>query len=116
MGDWVSSAGGSINLYYFFTFFLPFSFLFFGIMQKTKKGDCGMEYVLKTNGLTKCYGDFPALNGLDMHVPKGAIYGFIGRNGAGKTTLIRLVCGLQKPTGGRYVLYGKAYDLSLIHI
>lgn len=69
-----------------------------------------MEYVLKTNGLTKCYGDFPALNGLDMHVPKGAIYGFIGRNGAGKTTLIRLVCGLQKPTGGRYVLYGKAYD------
>ena len=41
-----------------------------------------------------------------MHVPKGAIYGFVGRNGAGKTTLIRLICGLQSPTAGTYALYG----------
>ena len=41
-----------------------------------------------------------------MRVPKGAIYGFVGRNGAGKTTLIRLICGLQSPTGGGYALYG----------
>ena len=33
-----------------------------------------------------------------MHIPKGSIYGFVGRNGVGKTTLIRLVCGLQEPT------------------
>lgn len=65
-----------------------------------------MEYVLETNGLCKRYRDFAALNGLDMHIPRGAIYGFVGRNGAGKTTLIRLICGLQEPTGGSFTLYG----------
>lgn len=66
-----------------------------------------MEYVLQTNGLTKKYRHFKALNQLTMNVPKGAIYGFVGRNGAGKTTLIRLICGLQFPTSGDYTLYGR---------
>lgn len=66
-----------------------------------------MEYVFKTNALEKRYGDFRALNGLSMNVPKGAIYGFIGKNGAGKTTLIRVICGLQEPTSGEYTLYGR---------
>lgn len=65
-----------------------------------------MEYVLTTNALGKQYGKFKALNNLSMHIPKGAIYGFVGKNGAGKTTLIRLICGLQKPTCGGYILYG----------
>lgn len=65
-----------------------------------------MEYVLTTNGLCKTYGHYKALNGLSMHVPKGAIYGFVGKNGAGKTTLIRLICGLQQPSLGGYTLYG----------
>ena len=65
-----------------------------------------MEYVLTTEALTKRYKHFSALNGLSLHVPKGAIYGLVGQNGAGKTTLIRLICGLQKPTEGRYTLYG----------
>ena len=65
-----------------------------------------MEYVLETNGLSKQYKNFKALDGLTMHVPKGAIFGFIGKNGAGKTTLIRQICGLQKPTVGSYSLYG----------
>lgn len=69
-----------------------------------------MDYVLQTNALTKHYGHFKALNGLTMNVPKGAIYGFVGRNGAGKTTLIRLICGLQKPTSGNYTLYGRKDD------
>lgn len=65
-----------------------------------------MEYVLTTNALCKQYGKFKALDGLTMHVPKGAIYGFVGKNGAGKTTLIRVICGLQSPTSGEYALYG----------
>lgn len=69
-----------------------------------------MEYILETRGLKKSYGHFHALNGLDMHLPKGAIYGFVGRNGAGKTTLIRLLCGLQQPTAGEYLLYGVPHN------
>lgn len=65
-----------------------------------------MEWVLTTDALCKRYGHCKALDGLSMHVPKGAIYGFIGKNGAGKTTLIRLICGLQRPTAGGYTLYG----------
>ena len=65
-----------------------------------------MEYVLETSRLSKRYRDFTALNGLNMHIPKGSIYGFVGRNGAGKTTLIRLICGLQEPTDGSFTLYG----------
>lgn len=76
-----------------------------------------MEYVLTTDNLKKSYGKKEILTGLSMHVPRGAIYGFIGRNGAGKSTLIRLVCGLQNPTGGEYILYGlpnQSRDLSKV--
>ena len=65
-----------------------------------------MEYVLTAESLSKQYKNFKALNDFSIHVPKGSIYGFIGKNGAGKTTLIRLVCGLQTPTSGTYTLYG----------
>lgn len=68
-----------------------------------------MEYVLTTDALSKHYKKAKALDGLSMHVPKGAIYGFVGKNGAGKTTLIRLICGLSKPTGGSYILYNTGY-------
>ena len=73
-----------------------------------------MEYVLTTSGLSKRYGKFQALDDLSMHIPKGAIYGFVGRNGAGKTTLIRLICGLQEPTQGAYSIYGVDYTDKLI--
>ena len=66
-----------------------------------------MEYILTTDALTKTYKNFKALNGFSMHVPKGAIYGFVGKNGACKTTLIRLICGLQEPSSGEYTLYGR---------
>lgn len=65
-----------------------------------------MEYCLTTAMLCKQYKNLKALNGLTMHVPKGAIYGLVGRNGAGKTTLIRVIAGIQKPTSGEYALYG----------
>ncbi|MDE5671580.1 MAG: ATP-binding cassette domain-containing protein [Eubacterium sp.] len=66
-----------------------------------------MEYVLKTNDVCKNYRHFKALNGLSMSVPKGSIYGFVGKNGAGKTTLIRIICGLQEASAGEYTLYGR---------
>lgn len=66
-----------------------------------------MEYVLTTENLSKEYKHGYALNGLSMHVPKGAVYGFVGRNGAGKTTVIRLLSGLQTPTSGEYTLFGR---------
>lgn len=66
-----------------------------------------MDNVLETRALTKKYKGHSALCDLDMHVPKGSIYGLIGENGAGKTTLIRLICGLQNPDRGQYYLYGR---------
>lgn len=69
-----------------------------------------MDYILQTQQLTKAYKRFQALNSLTMNVPKGSIYGFVGKNGAGKTTLIRLICGLQKPTSGSFTLYGISND------
>lgn len=74
-----------------------------------------MEYCLETNGLCKHYKNFKALHGLSMHIPKGAIYGFVGKNGAGKTTLIRLICGLQEPTSGTYTLYNTKHSDPVIH-
>ena len=65
-----------------------------------------MEYVLEAKGLCKTYKHYKALDNLNMHVPKGAIYGFVGKNGVGKTTLIWLITGLQFPTAGSYQIYG----------
>ena len=65
-----------------------------------------MDYILTAESLSKHYGHFKALDGLSIHVPRGTIYGFVGKNGAGKTTLIRLICGLQEPTSGSYALDG----------
>ena len=66
-----------------------------------------MEYCLTAERLSKHKRHFKAQEGQSIHVPKGSIYGLVGRNGAGKTTLIRLICGLQSPTSGEYILYGK---------
>lgn len=65
-----------------------------------------MEIILEANDLEKKYKDFKALNHLNIHIEKGAIYGLIGKNGAGKTTLIRIISGLQDPTNGEFSIYG----------
>ena len=69
-----------------------------------------METVLSVNGLCKYYKHNKALDSLSLTVPKGAIYGLVGQNGSGKTTLIRLLTGLQKPSGGNFTLYGTRND------
>ncbi len=66
-----------------------------------------MEYVLQTSGLTKMFGKKAAVNGVNLSVRTGDIYGFIGRNGAGKTTMIRLISGLAHPTKGSIRLFEK---------
>lgn len=69
-----------------------------------------METVFKSENLCKKYGKFSALDNLNIEIPKGSIYGFVGKNGAGKTTLIRILCGLQQPTSGSFTLMGKSFN------
>lgn len=64
---------------------------------------------IEIKGLTKNFGQKQALKGLDMTVPAGAIYGFIGENGSGKSTTEKLICGLLVPSGGTIKLYGRDY-------
>lgn len=64
------------------------------------------EILLETKGLTKQYGHHKAVDHVNIHIEKGAIYGFIGRNGAGKTTCLRMICGLAKPTEGDISMFG----------
>ncbi|MEA2027257.1 MAG: ATP-binding cassette domain-containing protein, partial [Chloroflexota bacterium] len=66
-------------------------------------------YALRTRGLFKRYGSRPALQGLDLAVPRGVIYGFLGPNGAGKTTLMRLLVGLMRPDAGEIEILGQPY-------
>ena len=64
------------------------------------------EMLLSTHQLTKQYGKYKAVNQVDIHIKKGAIYGFIGRNGAGKTTFLKMISGLSKPTSGEIQMFG----------
>lgn len=64
---------------------------------------------IEIKGLTKNFGAKQALAGLNMTVPYGAIYGFIGENGSGKTTTEKLICGLMLPSGGEIKLFGRDY-------
>jgi len=63
--------------------------------------------ILKIQNLKKNYGKVKALNGIDLSISKGKIYGFIGPNGAGKTTTIRIILGLLKPTEGTVKIFNK---------
>ena len=65
-----------------------------------------MEYIVKTKGLTKSYGKRNVVDGVDLQIGKGQIYGLIGPNGAGKTTLMRLLLGLASPKSGDMELLG----------
>lgn len=62
--------------------------------------------VLETHGLKKYFGKVQAVDGIDLRVPRGKVYGFLGPNGSGKTTTIGLILGLMHPTSGRVVVFG----------
>ncbi len=67
------------------------------------------EVVIKTENLSKHFGDFVAVNEISFEVEAGEIFGFLGANGAGKTTAMRMLCGLSKPTSGKAMIAG--YDI-----
>lgn len=65
--------------------------------------------IIETKHLTKTYGDFTAVSGIDLQIPKGEVYGFLGPNGAGKSTTMKMLLGLTKPTSGSFTIDGKQY-------
>ena len=62
--------------------------------------------IIRTEGLTRAFGRVRAVDGLDLEIPAGTVFGFLGPNGAGKTTTIRLLLGLLEPTAGRATVLG----------
>jgi ABC-2 type transport system ATP-binding protein len=68
------------------------------------------QLAVATRGLVKRYGRREALTGLDMSVPRGQVYGFLGPNGSGKTTALRLLTGLLRPNAGSIWLFGAEYS------
>ena len=73
------------------------------------------ELALATRALTKSYGSRRALDGLDLTVPTGVVYGFLGPNGAGKTTTMRLLTGLLRPDSGTIEMLGRPFSRSNRH-
>ena len=65
-----------------------------------------MDYAVETRGLTRDFGSFRAVDGIDLAVPAGSFYGFLGPNGAGKSTTIKCLTGLLKPSGGSMRILG----------
>ena len=65
-----------------------------------------MEIVIKTENLTKRFGDFVAVDSISFEVQAGEIFGFLGANGAGKTTAMRMLCGLSRPSSGLATVAG----------
>lgn len=76
-----------------------------------------MENLLSTKDLCKKYGKHEILKNVNMDIPKGAIFGLVGRNGAGKTTLMRILTGLAEPTSGTYSIAGiKSNDKKILTV
>ena len=74
------------------------------------------EFAIDARGLTKRFGDLTAVDKLDLHVPRGQIYGFLGPNGSGKSTTIRMLCGLLTPTDGTATVLGTPVPGDVAHL
>jgi ABC-2 type transport system ATP-binding protein len=73
-------------------------------------GDRDADAAVEILGLVKQFGDHRALDGLDLSVPRGSVFGFLGPNGAGKTTTLRILAGLARPSAGSVTVLG--HDLA----
>ncbi|RII34104.1 ATP-binding cassette domain-containing protein [Clostridium chromiireducens] len=82
------------------------------LLQKLYERNINMNYILRTNNLTKRYGEQLSVNNLCINVEEREIYGFIGRNGAGKTTTLKMVLGLIPATSGSMIVLGKEVNKS----
>jgi ABC-2 type transport system ATP-binding protein len=69
------------------------------------------NFAIQTTALVKSFGSHNAVNAIDLAVPRGSIFGFLGPNGSGKTTTIRMLLGLAEPTSGEIKLLGRAVPL-----
>lgn len=72
-----------------------------------------MDYAIETHGLTKNYKGFLANDNVDIEVPKGSIFGLIGRNGCGKTTFMKMILGFSNKTSGTIMINGKSSESDL---
>ena len=72
--------------------------------------------IIETQNLTKSYADFTAVSNVNLHIPKGAVYGFLGPNGAGKSTTMKMFLGLTKHTSGSFTIDGKKYPEARVEI
>ena len=72
--------------------------------------------IIETKNLTKSYAAFTAVSGINLHIPKGAVYGFLGPNGAGKSTTMKMFLGLTKPTDGSFMIDKKKYPDNRVQI
>jgi ABC-2 type transport system ATP-binding protein len=88
--------------------------------ERPASADAPSGLAIETSGLTKRFGGVPAVDGLDLAVPEGSVYGFLGPNGSGKTTTIRVLLGLISPSAGTWRLMGqdmpRASDRVLPHV
>ena len=80
-----------------------------------------MPFILQTSGLSKKIGSKALVTDVNIHIPKGEIYGFLGPNGAGKTTVMKMITNLWKPTSGTIEVFGevltpKSYEVLLQYI
>ncbi len=81
-----------------------------------KKEDYMCNYLIRTENLSKQFGRIKAVNGVNLKVPEGGVYGFLGPNGAGKSTTIRMLLGLIKPTEGEAFLFERSIKTDRIKI
>jgi simple sugar transport system ATP-binding protein len=72
------------------------------------------DVILRTEGITKRFGAVVALQGVDMHLNRGEVLGLVGDNGAGKSTLVKILCGFQRPDGGRMFVEGNEVSFNSV--